>query len=72
MTKADALQALADAEEAERRLSCALHCHALLIEARQAAKDAGAPQTLKRIRRALTSSGGAIRNATGRIYRAQR
>ena len=41
----------------------------LLIEARDAARAAGAVQTLARIQRAISSAKGAVRNANGRFTR---
>ncbi len=40
-----------------------------LVTARDAAKEAGAPRTLARIRLALSSAKGARRNAENRAYR---
>lgn len=41
----------------------------LLKSARDMFKHAGARQTLDRVRKAITSAGGAVRNAEGRQYR---
>lgn len=45
---------------------------AMLIEARKLLAEAGTPRTLERVRAAISSAKGAVRNARGREIRSAR
>ncbi len=59
-------------KDAQRRLAQVQHAIQYLKDARQALARAKCPQTLKRVRLALTSAEGAERNAYCRVSRTSR